>query len=77
MCVTLLEAAYLVAIITGLTAPTLASKVITATGHAIMAGILWERSDSVDLTSKAAITSWYMFIWKLFYAEYLLIPFMR
>uniref|UniRef100_A0A0D9WSU0 Uncharacterized protein n=1 Tax=Leersia perrieri TaxID=77586 RepID=A0A0D9WSU0_9ORYZ len=43
-------------------------------GHAILAAILWNRSRSLDLTSKTAITSFYMFIWKLFYAEYLLIP---
>jgi homogentisate phytyltransferase/homogentisate geranylgeranyltransferase len=42
-------------------------------GHAI----LWNRSRSIDLTSKTAITSFYMFIWKLFYAEYLLIPLVR
>uniref|UniRef100_A0A0D3GJH5 Uncharacterized protein n=1 Tax=Oryza barthii TaxID=65489 RepID=A0A0D3GJH5_9ORYZ len=46
-------------------------------GHAILAAILWNRSRSIDLTSKTAITSFYMFIWKLFYAEYLLIPLVR
>ncbi|KAG0565173.1 hypothetical protein KC19_8G170200 [Ceratodon purpureus] len=77
MCVALLETAYIAAIVTGLTAPTLASKVITCLGHAMLGGVLWERSQSVDLKSRPAITSWYMFIWKLFYAEYFLIPFMR
>ncbi|KAG6493765.1 hypothetical protein ZIOFF_048768 [Zingiber officinale] len=43
-------------------------------GHAVLALILWSRASSLDLTSKAAIASFYMFIWKLFYAEYLLIP---
>ncbi|KAF5456336.1 hypothetical protein F2P56_025831 [Juglans regia] len=46
-------------------------------GHAILASTLWNRAKSVDLSSKAAITSFYMFIWKLFYAEYLLIPLVR
>ncbi|KAG6472314.1 hypothetical protein ZIOFF_069774 [Zingiber officinale] len=46
-------------------------------GHAVLALILWSRASSLDLTSKAAITSFYMFIWKLFYAEYLLIPLVR
>ncbi|KAG0609189.1 hypothetical protein M758_8G165000 [Ceratodon purpureus] len=77
MCVALLETAYIAAIVTSLTAPTLASKVITCLGHAMLGGVLWERSQSVDLKSRPAITSWYMFIWKLFYAEYFLIPFMR
>ncbi|KAG6518331.1 hypothetical protein ZIOFF_021735 [Zingiber officinale] len=43
-------------------------------GHAVLALILWSCASSLDLTSKATITSFYMFIWKLFYAEYLLIP---
>jgi hypothetical protein len=34
-------------------------------GHAILAAILWNRSRSIDLTSKTAITSFYMFIWKV------------
>ncbi|CAN1229215.1 Homogentisate phytyltransferase 1, chloroplastic [Linum grandiflorum] len=46
-------------------------------GHTILAFVLWNRAKSVDLTSKAAITSCYMFVWKLFYAEYLLIPLVR
>ncbi|XP_021893132.1 homogentisate phytyltransferase 1, chloroplastic [Carica papaya] len=46
-------------------------------GHAILASILWGRAKSVNLKSKAAITSCYMFIWQLFYAEYMLIPFVR
>ncbi|KAG6476498.1 hypothetical protein ZIOFF_065740 [Zingiber officinale] len=43
-------------------------------GHVVLALILWSHASSLDLTSKVAITSFYMFIWKLFYAEYLLIP---
>ncbi|XP_062078729.1 glycinol 4-dimethylallyltransferase-like isoform X2 [Humulus lupulus] len=33
-------------------------------GHTILASILWTNAKSVDLSSKAAITSFYMFIWK-------------
>uniref|UniRef100_M8BJB8 Homogentisate phytyltransferase 1, chloroplastic n=1 Tax=Aegilops tauschii TaxID=37682 RepID=M8BJB8_AEGTA len=64
-CVGLLEVAYGVAILMG------HYKVV---GHAILASILWSSARSIDLTSKAAITSFYMLIWRLFYAEYLLIP---
>ncbi|KAL5974023.1 hypoxanthine-guanine phosphoribosyltransferase [Asimina triloba] len=46
-------------------------------GHLALASILWARAKSVDLKSKAAVTSFYMFIWKLFYAEYFLIPLVR
>jgi hypothetical protein len=34
-------------------------------GHSILSAILWNCARSVDLTSKAAITSFYMFIWKV------------
>jgi len=77
ICVGLLEMAYSVAILMGATSTSLWSKTATIAGHSILAAILWSRARSVDLTSKAAITSFYMFIWKLFYAEYLLIPLVR
>nr|CAD1831994.1 unnamed protein product [Ananas comosus var. bracteatus] len=77
ICVYLLEMAYTVAMVIGATSSCLWSKVITVSGHAILASILWKRAGSLDLMSKAAITSFYMFIWKLFYAEYLLIPLVR
>ncbi|KAE9601654.1 putative homogentisate phytyltransferase [Lupinus albus] len=77
ICVLLLEMAYGVALVTGAVSPFLWSKVVTGLGHAVLALVLWYRAKSVDLKSKASITSFYMFIWKLFYAEYLLIPLVR
>lgn len=76
-CIYLLEMAYAVAMLMGATSSCLWSKIITVFGHAVLALILWNRARSSDLTSKAAITSFYMFVWKLFYTEYLLIPFVR
>lgn len=76
-CITLLEVAYGVAILVGSVSSCLWSKVLTVLGHALLGSLLWSRAKSVDLKSKAAITSFYMFIWKLFYAEYLLIPLVR
>ncbi|XP_020672844.1 probable homogentisate phytyltransferase 1, chloroplastic isoform X2 [Dendrobium catenatum] len=76
-CVCLLEMAYAVAIVAGATSTCLWSKFPTVLGHAVLALILWNNARSVSLTSKAAITSFYMLIWKLFYAEYLLIPLIR
>ncbi|GFP96910.1 probable homogentisate phytyltransferase 1 chloroplastic [Phtheirospermum japonicum] len=46
-------------------------------GHTLLGLLLWNRAKSIDFKSKASITSFYMFIWKLFYAEYLLIPLVR
>lgn len=77
ICVSLLEMAYGVALLVGAASPCLWSKIITGLGHAILASILWYQAKSLDLKSKAAITSFYMFIWKLFYAEYFLIPLVR
>ncbi|XP_034200592.1 homogentisate phytyltransferase 1, chloroplastic isoform X2 [Prunus dulcis] len=77
ICISLLEMAYSVAVLVGASSGFLMSKCITVLGHAILASILWNRAKSVDLNSKAAITTFYMFIWKLFYAEYLLIPLVR
>nr|WKR37734.1 vitamin E 2-1 [Plukenetia volubilis] len=77
ICISLLEIAYGVAILVGAASSYTWSKGITVLGHGILASLLWSRAKSVDLKSKAAITSCYMFIWKLFYAEYLLIPLVR
>ncbi|HHP7231488.1 MAG TPA: homogentisate phytyltransferase [Xenococcaceae cyanobacterium] len=42
--------------------------------HLILLGLLWWRSQAVDLAQKSQITSFYQFIWKLFFLEYLLFP---
>lgn len=77
ICISLLQMAYSVAILVGASSTFLWSKILTVVGHVTLATILWRRAKSTDLSSKAAITSFYMFIWKLFYAEYFLIPFVR
>lgn len=77
ICISLLEMAYTVALLVGIASSSLWSKLLTVVGHTILASVLWNRAKSVDLKSKDAITSFYMFIWKLFYVEYLLIPLVR
>ncbi|KAJ4828171.1 hypoxanthine-guanine phosphoribosyltransferase [Turnera subulata] len=77
ICIALLEIAYGVAISVGAASAYNWSKYITVLGHAILGAILWMRARSVDLQNKAEITSCYMFIWQLFYAEYLLVPLVR
>ncbi|KAF6142324.1 hypothetical protein GIB67_023349 [Kingdonia uniflora] len=77
ICIYLLEMAYGIAVLVGTASSCLWSKIITVLGHIILASILWKRAKSIDLKSQTAITSFYMFIWKLFYAEYLLIPLVR
>ncbi|XP_076935321.1 homogentisate phytyltransferase 1, chloroplastic-like [Bidens hawaiensis] len=76
-CILLLEVAYAAAILVGASSPFIWSRYITISGHVILGLLLWGRAKSTDLESKSAITSFYMFIWQLFYAEYLLIPLVR
>ncbi|KAK1414066.1 hypothetical protein QVD17_29805 [Tagetes erecta] len=77
ICILLLEVAYGAAILVGASSPFLWSRYITILGHVLLALTLWGRAKSTDLENKSAITSFYMFIWQLFYAEYLLIPLVR
>ncbi|KAJ6354716.1 hypothetical protein OIU77_005342 [Salix suchowensis] len=77
ICVNMLLILYGAAVAVGASSTFLPSKLITIFGHCTLAFILWFRARLVDLTSKDSITSFYMFIWKLFYAEYFLVPFVR
>jgi len=42
--------------------------------HFLALGLLWWRSLDVELEEKKAIASFYQFIWKLFFLEYLIFP---
>jgi homogentisate phytyltransferase / homogentisate geranylgeranyltransferase len=42
--------------------------------HSVLLGLLWWRSQDIDLNNQGSITSFYQFIWKLFFLEYLLFP---
>ncbi len=42
--------------------------------HLILLILLWWRSQKVNLEEKSEIASFYQFIWKLFFLEYLLFP---
>ena len=53
------------------------SRAATVVAHALMAGLLLLRARATDLSDSKAIYSCYMFVWKLFYAEYLFIPLLR
>lgn len=44
------------------------------TSHLVLLGLLWWRSQGVDLENKNAIAQFYQFIWKLFFLEYLIFP---
>ncbi len=42
--------------------------------HLVLLGLLWWRSQELNLAEKNDIASFYQFIWKLFFLEYLLFP---
>lgn len=47
-------------------------SLVLAMGHAILWALLWGRSQGVALDERGSITAFYQFIWRLFFAEYLL-----
>ncbi|KAI3715266.1 hypothetical protein L6452_22240 [Arctium lappa] len=76
-CIWLLGITYGVAIFVGATSSSTWSKYVTIMGHFATILALWVRAKSVDLKSMASVSSMYMFLWKLFYVEYLLLPLIR
>ena len=53
------------------------SKLVTVGVHLTLGAVLLRHAQQVDLQDTNSITSCYMLVWKLFYSEYLLIPFFR
>ncbi|KAA8525549.1 hypothetical protein F0562_007398 [Nyssa sinensis] len=64
LCVSMLLMAYGAAMVIGASSPILLSKFVTVIGHCALASLLWLQARSVNLASKASVTSFYMFIWK-------------
>ena len=52
-------------------------RLASSAAHLLFLAMLWIRSKEVVLDSSPSLYSFYMFIWKLFYAEYLVLPFLR
>ncbi|KAL6603747.1 hypothetical protein ACP70R_044108 [Stipagrostis hirtigluma subsp. patula] len=77
LCINILLTAYGAAILVGASSTNLYTKIVTVLGHGLLGFSLWQRARQIDIMNKASITTFYMFIWKLFYAEYFLIPFVQ
>uniref|UniRef100_A0A7N0TBT2 Uncharacterized protein n=1 Tax=Kalanchoe fedtschenkoi TaxID=63787 RepID=A0A7N0TBT2_KALFE len=77
ICVSIMETAYGVGICVSALSPSLWSRLVMVLGHTLLASLLWERANTIDLNSKDASQDFYMFVWKLLYAEYFLFPLMR
>ncbi|MGK7927457.1 MAG: UbiA family prenyltransferase, partial [Spirulina sp.] len=69
--VTLCYLGIIVAVILGLAG---VNPWLSGLGHCMLLGLLWWRSQQVNLEDKNAIASFYQFIWKLFFLEYFLFP---
>ena len=54
--------------------PTSVNPIFLGISHLVLLGMMWWRSQHVDLQDKIAIAQFYQFIWKLFFLEYLLFP---
>lgn len=76
-CTALLLAAYACGVAFAATSPEPWSRAPVALGHMGLAALLWRRARRVNPSRKQDLTDHYMFVWKLFYAEYLIIPFLR
>jgi homogentisate phytyltransferase/homogentisate geranylgeranyltransferase len=70
----LLTACYLGLILAGIVWLTTVNPWFLGISHLFLLGLMWWRSSQVDLGNKSAIASFYQFIWKLFFLEYLLFP---
>ncbi|KAH9760469.1 homogentisate phytyltransferase 1 [Citrus sinensis] len=75
--VSMLLMAYGAAILTGASSPFLLCKLVTMIGHSVLGFILWHQTRTIDLSDAKSMQSLYMFIFKLYYAEFFLIHFIR
>lgn len=53
------------------------SRIVAVTAHAGLGALLALRARQTDLTDSKSLYSCYMFVWKLFYLEYLILPLLR
>ncbi|KAL1805883.1 hypothetical protein ACET3Z_028951 [Daucus carota] len=77
LCLVILLSAYGSAIVIGASSSFLICKLVSVVGHCTLASLLWHRAKSVNLDDDSSLESLYMFLWKLFTAEYVLIQFIR
>ncbi|NEQ72890.1 MAG: homogentisate phytyltransferase [Okeania sp. SIO2C9] len=65
---------YISMVIFGITWLANINLIFLVISHVLTLGIMWWRSQKVDLEDKRAIADFYQFIWKLFFLEYLIFP---
>ncbi|KAF1002381.1 umbelliferone 6-dimethylallyltransferase, chloroplastic-like [Apium graveolens] len=77
LCLYILLTAYGFAVVIGASSSLLICKIVSVIGHTILASLLMLRANSTNLDDPVSTQSFYMFSYKLLYAEYVLIHFMR
>jgi homogentisate phytyltransferase / homogentisate geranylgeranyltransferase len=66
--------AYLIAIAAGIFMLPTVDPWFFVGSHTVLLGLLWWRSQNIDLEEQGSIADFYQFIWKLFFLEYLVFP---
>lgn len=66
--------AYVCTISAGVLMPSMINTWFLVISHTGLLGLLWWRSQDIDLEQKESIANFYQFIWKLFFWEYLIFP---
>lgn len=77
LCLNILLIAYGSAVVIGASSSFLLCKIVSVIGHTTLASLLLLRAKSTNLDDPESTQSFYMFLFKLLYAEYVLIHFMR
>ncbi|XP_017223590.1 umbelliferone 6-dimethylallyltransferase, chloroplastic [Daucus carota subsp. sativus] len=77
ICVGILLIAYGSGVVVGASSSFLICKIVSVIGHTTLALLFLLRAKSLNLDDDVATQSFYMFLWKLFSAEYVLIHFIR
>ena len=75
-CIALLIVAYSTAVWYSVVCCTGLTRILAVAGQMLCASLLIKKAVTTDLQQHAQIVSAYMFIWKLFYAQYMVIPLM-
>ncbi len=66
----ILSVCYSIPIVLALLLPAGGGAIFLLLSHAMIIGLFWFASMRVDLSQKASISSFYMFLWALFYTEF-------
>ncbi|KAK1378326.1 Glycinol 4-dimethylallyltransferase [Heracleum sosnowskyi] len=75
-CISIMLTVYGFAMVIGALSSSLQNKLIYVFGHCALGFIFWTRAQSLNLDDNLAVESFYMFFWKLYYVEYVLIHFL-